>query len=186
VPDAATLLARLDSLHRHLLSLHANATRQRMQRADRAFLRLQALRPQVRLETLAQRARLAHAQLANAMQRRLERERAGLRHADAILRATHPQRRLQQARARLNAMRGRPQASLAQRLQREAVHLRGLVRSLHAISPLATVARGYSILQHADGRIVRNIDDVAIDECIDARLHDGRLRLRVEAREPVE
>jgi exodeoxyribonuclease VII large subunit len=169
-----------------VLALHANALRQRMQRADRAFLRLQALRPQARLDALAQRARQAQARLANAMQRRLERERAALRHADAILRATHPQRRLQQARARLEALRGRPQALLAQRLQREALHLRGLARSLHAISPLATVARGYSILQHDDGRIVRNVDDASRGETLRARLHDGQLSLRVEGKEPAE
>ena len=155
-----------------------------MQRADRTFLRLQALRPQARLQALAQRARQAQARLANAMQRRLERERAALRHADAILRASHPRRRLQQARARLDALRDRPQALLAQRLQREALHLRGLARSLHAISPLATVARGYSILQQADGHIVRSIADAASGDALDARLHDGRLRLRVETKEP--
>ena len=116
------------------------------------------------------------------MQRRLERERAALRHADAILRAAHPQRRLQQARSRLDALRGRPQALLAQHLQQHALQLRGLARSLHAISPLATVARGYSILQHADGRIVRSVDAVAVDETVSARLHDGQLRLRVEAK----
>ena len=186
VPDAASLATRLQGMHRQLLSLHMNALRQRMQRADRHFLRLQALRPQARLEALAQRARQAHARLANAMQRRLERERASLRHADAILRATHPQRRLQQARARLDALRSRPQALLAQRLQQDTIHLRGLVRSLHAISPLATVARGYSILQHADGRLVRNVDDASAGESLRARLHDGQLRLRVEGREPAE
>ena len=185
VPDSADLATRLDGLHRHLLALHANALRQRMQRADRAFLRLQALRPQARLEALAQRARQAHARLANAMQRRLERERASLRHTDAILRATHPQRRLQQARARLDVLRGRPQAILAQRLQQQALHLRGLARSLHAISPLATVARGYSILQRADGRVVRSVDDAAVGDALRGRLQDGQLRLRVDGKEPI-
>ena len=183
VPDASTLAARLDGLHRQLQSMHGNAMRQRAQRIDHAFLRLQALRPQARLEALAQRAAAARLRLGNAMQRRLERDQASLRHADAILRASHPQRRLQQALARLEALRGRPQALLAQRLQREALHLRGLARSLHAISPLATVARGYSILQHHDGRIVRNVGDVAIDETLDARLHDGQLHMRVEGKE---
>ena len=182
VPDAATLAARLDGLHRQLHGQHANRLRQFMQRTDRAFLRLQAQRPQARLDALAQRARQAQARLANAMQRRLERESAALRHADAILRAAHPQRRLQQARSRLDALRGRPQALLAQHLQQHALQLRGLARSLHAISPLATVARGYSILQHADGRIVRSVDAVAVDETVSARLHDGQLRLRVEAK----
>jgi exodeoxyribonuclease VII large subunit len=184
VPDAAALSARLAGLQRQLLGLQANAMRQRMQRIDHAFLRLHALRPQARLQALAQRAAQARLRLVNAIQRRLERERAGLRHADAILRASHPQRRLSQARTRLEALRQRPQALLAQRLQREALHLRGLVRSLHAISPLATVARGYSNLQHGDGRIVRSVADAGAGERLQARLHDGLLHLRVEGQEP--
>jgi len=179
VPDAATLSARLNGLHRQLLGLHANAMRQRMQRADRAFLRLQAQRPQARLDALVQRARQAQARLANAMQRHLERERAALRHADAILRATHPQRRLQQARMRLGALRSRPQALLAQRLQQEALHLRGLARSLHAISPLATVARGYSILSRDDGTLVRSVAQTGSGDALRARLSDGEIDLIV-------
>ena len=182
VPDRAALLARLDGLHRQLHALHANALRQRAQRIDHAFLRLQALRPQARLDALAQRARQARLRLANAMQRRLERERAGLRHADAVLRAMHPHRRIERLRERLLALRGRPQSLLAHRLRHEALRLRGLARSLHAISPLATVARGYSILQRDDGAVVRGIDDVAAGDALDARLHDGRLRVRVEGK----
>ena len=183
VPDAVALAARLDGLHRQLLGLHGNAMRQRAQRADRGFLRLKALRPQARLAALSQRAQQARAQLDNAMQRRLERERAHLRHADAVLRAAHPRRRIERLRERLAALQNRPQMLLARRLQHDALRLRGLARSLHAISPLATVARGYSILQHADGRIVRNVADAAIGEGLNARLHDGQLRLRVEAKE---
>ena len=61
------------------------------------------------------------------------------------------------------------------------MRLRGLARSLHAVSPLATVARGYAILQHDDGRIVRSVGDAAAGDALDARLVDGRLRVRVES-----
>ena len=178
-PDAATLSARLDGLHRQLLGLHANALRQRMQRADRAFLRLQALRPQARLEALSQRAAQASARLAVAMQRRLERERAALRHADAVLRAAHPRRRIERLRERLLALQHRPQALLAQRLQHDALRLHGLARSLHAISPLATIARGYSILRRDDGAIVRSVAQASPGDALRARLSDGEIDLEV-------
>jgi len=183
VPDRANLLARLHGLHRQLQSQQGNALRQRAQRIDRAFLRLHALRPQARLDALARRGEQARLRLANAMQRRLEREHARLRHADAVLRAAHPRRRIERLRERLQALRGRPQSLLARHLQHEALRLRGLARSLHAISPLATVARGYSILQREDGRVVRGIGDTHPGEALQARLHDGRLRLRVEGTE---
>ena len=183
VPDRAALAARLDAWHARLANLQQHALRERSQRADRAFLRLHAMRPQARLSALAERARQAHARLANAMQRRLERDRASLRHADSVLRASHPRRRIARLRERLLSFQGRPQALMARRLQHDALHLRGLARSLHAISPLATVARGYSILQHDDGRIVRSVDDAAVGDRLDARLHDGRLQVRVDAKQ---
>ena len=73
---------------------------------------------------------------------------------------------------------------LAQRLRQDALHLRGLVRSLHAVSPLATVARGYAILQRDDGRLVRSISDARAGDALQARLQDGRLRMRVESSDP--
>lgn len=184
VPDAHHLGTRLTVLQRQLAGGLANALRQRMQRVDRAFLRLQAQRPQARLAALGDRARQARQRLAQAMQRRLERERAALRHADATLRAQHPQRTLQRLQERLHELGMRPQALIAQRLQREALHLRGLARSLHAISPLATVARGYSILQQPDGRVVRSVADTAPGDRLKARLQDGQLDLQVVAATP--
>ena len=182
VPERTALIARLDALQRRLANLQQHALRERSQRADRAFLRLQALRPQARLAALAQRAQQAHVRLVNAMQRRLERNRASMRHADSVLRASHPQRRIDRLRERLTSLQGRPQMLMARRLQHDALRLRGLARSLHAISPLATVARGYSILQHDDGRIVRGVGDATVGDLLDARLHDGQLRVQVRSK----
>ncbi|MDE2406722.1 MAG: exodeoxyribonuclease VII large subunit [Xanthomonadaceae bacterium] len=179
VPDAAVLAARLATLQRQLQAQQAHALRQYMQRSDRAFLRLQAQRPQARLAAQAQRAAQVRLRLDNAIARRLEREHAALRHADAVLRARHPQRHLQQLRERLHLLAQRPQALIAQRLQHETLHLRGLARALHAISPLATVARGYSILQHDDGRIIRRREDAATGDRLRARLQDGELQVQV-------
>ena len=62
------------------------------------------------------------------------------------------------------------------------MRLRGLARSLETVSPLATVARGYAIVQHEDGRIVRGVSDAAVEDALDVRLADGRLRVRVESK----
>jgi exodeoxyribonuclease VII large subunit len=181
VPHGADLLRRLRALDARLRNLQSQHLRQAMQRADRAALRLHALRPQARLQMLRQRQQEALRCLVLAWRRQLERRHARLRHADAVLRTMQPRRRLARLHERLAPLRSRAQAALARRLQRDAMHLRGLVRSLHAVSPLATVARGYAILQHEDGRIVRGVGDAAPGDPLDARLVDGRLRVRVEA-----
>ena len=181
VPHGDDLLRRLRTHDARLRSLQSQRLRQAMQRADRAALRLHALRPQARLQMLRQRQQEALRYLSLAWRQQLERRHARLRHADAVLRAMQPRRRLAQLQQRLASLPLRVQAALARRLQRDALHLRGLARSLHAVSPLATVARGYAILQREDGRIVRSVSDPAPGDALDARLADGQLRVRVES-----
>ena len=180
VPDRADLSLRLDGLQRRLSTLLANRQRQFAQRADRASLRLNALRPQARLAAYAQRREEALRRLHAAWRLRLQRHAATLRHADAVLRAMRPQRQLQALHARLEPLRQRAQAAMARRLQRDALHLRGLARSLDAVSPLATIARGYAILQDQNGRVVRSVDDTRAGERLEARLQDGTLVVRIE------
>ena len=134
VPHAEDLRRRLSALEQRLVALQRQKLRQSAQRADRAALRLQALRPQARLQLLARRQAEALRRLRGAWQRRAERDRS---------------------------------------------QLRELARSLSAISPLATVARGYSILQREDGRVVRQVADVAAGDRVDARVSDGTVKLRV-------
>jgi exodeoxyribonuclease VII large subunit len=179
VPSRDDLARRLRALDARLVNLQAQRLRAAMQRADRAALRLNALRPRARLDALCRRQADALRRLDAAWQRRLERERARVRHADAVLRAAHPQRRIARLRERLAALSSRPQAAIVRRLGNEMLRLRGLARSLEAVSPLATVARGYTILRRPDGRVVRSVLDAAPGDRLEARLADGTLPLKV-------
>jgi exodeoxyribonuclease VII large subunit len=179
-PSQDDLLRRLRTLDARVRNLQRQQLRAAMQRADRAALRLQALRPQARLQMLQRRQGDALRRLTAAWKRRVEVDRATLRHADAVLRAAHPRRRLSRLQERLSSLSIRPRAAMARRLSSEAMRLRGLARSLHTVSPLATVARGYAILQQPDGRVVRSVLDAAPGDVLDARLSDGSLSVRVQ------
>ncbi|QDH70479.1 exodeoxyribonuclease VII large subunit [Marilutibacter alkalisoli] len=180
VPNQDDLRQRLQVLETRVQRIQAQRLRDAMQRSDRAALRLNAMKPQARLDALRQRQAEAMRRLHATWRQRIERERATLRHATAVLRAAHPRRRLERLRERVAALAARPQAAIARRLSHETLRLRGLARSLEAISPLATVARGYAILQHGDGRVVRSVLDAAPGDRLQARLGDGQLSLRVE------
>ena len=182
VPSADDLARRLRQLDARLRSVQLQRLRQAMQRADRAALRLAALSPQRRLELQCRRQAEAMRRLDAAWQRRLERERARLRQAASGLRSAHPQRRLLQLRDRLARLAARPQAAIVRRLGTDARHLRGLARALETVSPLATIARGYAIVQHPDGRIVRSVLDAAPGDALQARVADGVLHVRVDTK----
>ncbi|MCW4453888.1 exodeoxyribonuclease VII large subunit [Flavobacterium sp. MXW15] len=181
VPDQRDLDVRLRRLQARLLQMQRHRLGQAMQRADRAALRLQAQGPQSRLALLQRRQQDAARRLAALWRQQHERQAARLRHAAAVLRAAQPQRRLSVLHDRLQALASRPQAAMARQLQRDALRLRALARSLEAVSPLATVARGYSILTRADdGALVRSVAQVEPGDALQARVGDGTLRLRVE------
>jgi exodeoxyribonuclease VII large subunit len=179
-PDRDELARRVAALQARLQRQSLQRLRQAMQRADRAALRLNAQRPQTRLDALRRRQQEALRRLLLACRQRLAGEQARLRHAGAVLRATHPQRRIERLRERLALLAQRPQAATVRRLSTETLRLRGLARSLEAVSPLATVARGYAILQTPDRHVVRSVLDVAPGDRLEARLSDGTLKVRVE------
>ncbi|MDG2526222.1 exodeoxyribonuclease VII large subunit [Stenotrophomonas sp. HITSZ_GD] len=181
VPDQRELATRLRRAATQLLGAQRHGLHQRMQRADRAGLRLDAQSPRARLQLLHRRQEDAARHLAAQMRGRLDRLQARLRHAHAQLRAHAPARQLATLRQRLGALRLQP--PMAARLRHDTLRLQSLARSLEAVSPLATVARGYAIVSHADGRVVRSASEVAPGERLDARVADGIIAVRVEARE---
>ena len=181
VPDQRDLALRVRRLAQRLQQLQVHAMSQAMQRADRAALRLQAHSPQARLNLLKHRQEAAFARLHATWQQQQERRAARLRHAATVLRSTQPQRRLSALAEKLATLAPRAHAAMARQLQRDGLRLRGLARSLEAVSPLATVARGYSILTKLeDGALVRNAEQVKPGEQLRARLAEGELQLRVE------
>lgn len=180
VPDRGDLASRLRAQARRLQSNWERHQRHAAQRADRAALRLQAQQPLARLEALRQRQEASMRRLQAAWQRQQAARTAQLRHHAAVLRAARPERRLAQLRERLRSLADRPRAATVRLLQAKTMQLHGLARSLEAVSPLATVARGYAILQREDGRIVRSVRDVQPGERLDARVSDGVLRVRAQ------
>jgi exodeoxyribonuclease VII large subunit len=181
VPDQRELALRVRRTAVRMLQLHRHAMQQAMQRADRALLRLNAQSPQARLDLLRRRQLDLGRRLHAAFNQQQERRAGRLRHAAAVLRGHHPQRQLDTMQRRLAALRGRPQAAMQRLLERDALRLRGLARSLEAVSPLATVARGYSILTRSDdGALVRRIDQVQPGDALQARVGDGVIDVQVK------
>lgn len=77
------------------------------------------------------------------------------------------------------AMRSRTGRELRSRVQRDQADLRHTRARVVALSPAATLARGYAVVTRADGSVLRRPDDVAVDEALSILVSGGRLRARV-------
>ncbi|MGS0602637.1 exodeoxyribonuclease VII large subunit [Xanthomonas oryzae pv. oryzicola] len=179
VPDQRELVARVRRAQARMTQLQQHALGNAMQRADRLALRLRAHSPQARLQLLHRRQEEAGRQLGARMTQVLERLQARVQHGHAQVQSHNPQRHLAGLQQRLRAL--HPQAAMQRRLQHDQLQLRSIARSLEAVSPLATVARGYAIVtRSADGSVVRSAAEVAAGERLRAQLADGSIEVRVE------
>jgi exodeoxyribonuclease VII large subunit len=116
------------------------------------------------------------------------------------------QARIHAEQARLTALRSRPAladpyslvrtqaelvAGLLQRARRCLTHaldraeddIRHSRARVHALSPAATLERGYAVVQRADGHVVRSPDEVAPGEPLGIRLAKGRIAATVTAQD---
>jgi exodeoxyribonuclease VII large subunit len=182
VPDRLELIGQVAQLRRRLdaainRQLHALA-----QRNDQAGLRLQALRPQLRLERGGHRLALLRSRLDSAVLggvgARLER----LRRCAQGLEKQHPRERLSAQRLRSALLEQRMRSSIQRKLERGSSTLNNLARALNSVSPFATLARGYSVLRDPlTGAVLRRSQDARLGQDLDASLAEGALRVSVTA-----
>ena len=75
---------------------------------------------------------------------------------------------------------------LLARLDRAGDDIEQRLARVRALSPLATLERGYAVLQATDGRVVTTVSTTAAGDRLHARVADGRLAVRVEEVEASE
>jgi exodeoxyribonuclease VII large subunit len=85
-----------------------------------------------------------------------------------------------------DALRERSRTALTRYLAHETTELTHRRARVAALSPLATLQRGYALLTDADGHLVGHAAGVRSGDRLDARLADGRLSLVVEFAHPEE
>ena len=91
-----------------------------------------------------------------------------------------PEVLVDQRAAEVTGLRDRATRSLDQRLGRADDDLRHTLARLRALSPRATLERGYAIVQRADDHVVRAAGEVETGDVVRVRLADGELRAEVQ------
>jgi exodeoxyribonuclease VII large subunit len=81
----------------------------------------------------------------------------------------------------LESLRQRSQRATAARVDREELAVAHQLARVRAMSPMATLERGYAILVDSAGRAVTSTDQVAVGAELTARLVDGELDTSVHA-----
>ena len=81
-------------------------------------------------------------------------------------------------RQELDALKDRARRRVRSNVHRAADQIDHLTSQVRALSPLATLQRGYAVVQHADGRIVMDRADVETNELLRVRVARGDFGVR--------
>ncbi|SEN54973.1 exodeoxyribonuclease VII large subunit [Actinacidiphila rubida] len=112
----------------------------------------------------------------------LDREERGLTAALSRPSMAAPYRMVDERAAEVADRADRGRRALRHALERADADLAHTLARVVALSPAATLRRGYAVLQHQDGGVVRAADDVSPGEELRARVAEGGFTVRVADR----
>lgn len=125
--------------------------------------------------------RSAAARLDQAIDRGLSQRRTALTELASRRVMQSPTGFIDQRRLELDSIRLRLDAAATGRLHRERQEFARLAAKLDALSPLKVLGRGYSIALDAEGRAVREADQLKAGDKLDLRLSRGGAKCLVES-----
>ncbi|MBU3823324.1 MAG: exodeoxyribonuclease VII large subunit [Candidatus Oceanisphaera merdipullorum] len=152
---------------------------QSRQLLDRLNARLQRQHPRQQLQQQAQQLDQLQARLHRAFRQCFTRAQQRLTQSQLRLSHQHPAQQLHGSRLALQALQTRLSTQMQTSLQRNKHQLALAGSRLNAISPLATLARGYSITQHKT-QVITAARQVQVGDQLRTRLAQGEVLSRVE------
>ena len=167
------LLRQIQSVQQRLGMAMDYYLANRSRRFTQSFHRLQQQHPQLRLarqqttlERLRQRMSFA---LENQIKQANQRQQRMLQR----LNQQNPQPRIHRAQTRIQQLDYRLAENIRARLSEQRERFGHAVTHLEAVSPLATLARGYSVSTATSGSVLKKVKQVKAGDLITTRLEDG-------------
>lgn len=179
-PDCEELGRSVASHYTLLLRSQRRRLLQLSQRLDELCIRLNQQHPGNRLQQQQRQLDSQRLRLLQGMRHGMEllqRSHISLRHR---LERSSPRQLLLQEQRRLDNLEARLARRMREQLHSSVQRLAGVSRELNAVSPLATLERGYSITFDSSMAVLTDASSVRPDEHLHVRLAKGGLECRVE------
>jgi len=169
-----TLLTRLKSAisGRLQLKVHQqNLLKQRLLQHD----------PKHKLQQQSMQLDELSLRLSHAIANRLNKERHRDQQLQNRLQQFSPEQTLNIAVHKQSMLKTRLQTAMVNKLKQSERDLQGKIAELNAVSPLATLARGYAIVKDKKGIVTTDAAALIVGDTISVRLHKGEFKAQVLA-----
>jgi len=177
-PDQHKLLSNVNSLKQSLLHLiQANILNKQ---AYLRHIQKRLKHPGQTIQEQTQRLDMLETRLKNAIRFQLSDQKSTLENCTTRLHLNSPQLQFEQQLENIQQYRQRLERSMEHFLRLRQQSLQGNGRRLGALSPLATLTRGYSITSKKTGQgkklnLIRRFDDVKIGDTLCSEVHQGTI-----------
>lgn len=179
-PDQQAWMQTLDWYQARLQQLAMDSVARSGERLSWLRTRLSQQHPLAILQRLDQRLTDLDKRQRITITHQLRTTRDRVQHARLQLLSSSPANAIARYRDRIERLQQQARFQMRSALQLTRSNLGTLASTLHAISPLQTLSRGYSITCDADGQAITDARSVTPRALIHTRLHAGRLISRVE------
>ncbi|MFB9135078.1 exodeoxyribonuclease VII large subunit [Vibrio olivae] len=188
-PSAAAELVSRDNSHKqqvfqqrqqHLASSMLHYFSKQQHQLSMLSHRLERQHPRQRLMQQAQQLDDLQIRLARGIQHQLSQKKQGLQRLDHRLALCSPQYQLSHQQNHLQQSTRRLQDALKHQLLNRRHQLSLAAEKLDTVSPLATLKRGYSITQSADGDVITDASSLQSGDKVITRLASGEFKSTVD------
>lgn len=174
-PDQQEWLARFIAWEARLQQQMQRKLRQKQQALDWLSQRLQQQHPGQKMARNANRLNELKLRLNKAMHIKLRLDKNLLETKTAALWQRNPAVTINSHKQQQMYLRKRLMTIIIHRLEQLSQRLSSTSQTLHAVSPLATLNRGYAlVIQLPSGQIIRSTDQLNQGDTVETRLAQGR------------
>ena len=181
-PDQQQWISKFNELSARLQQQLARLQQQNQQKLDWLSGRLQQQHPQQKLTRNRQRLDELEILLNKAVQLRLTYHARILETQTARLWQHSPMTAISHHQQKQTYLNERLTNAINNRLKQSTQRLQNISQTLHAVSPLATLNRGYALVTDPiSGQIIRSTEQIKLGDKVMTRLATGRFTSQVDA-----
>ncbi|WP_336221325.1 exodeoxyribonuclease VII large subunit [Citrobacter amalonaticus] len=158
----------------------------RSRRFTQIYHRLQQQHPQLRLARQQTALERLHQRMNAAIDSQLKRGSQQQSRLLQRLNQQNPQSRIHRVQSRIQQLEYRLAENMRSRLSASRERFGNTVTHLEAVSPLSTLARGYSVSTATDGKVLKKVKQVKTGDVMTTRLEDGWVESQITDVTPVK
>jgi exodeoxyribonuclease VII large subunit len=141
--------------------------------------RLTQVHPERKLQQHQQKSDELNMRLDKAIERELSRFRRTPEKLTSALHHYDPTKNIVLQQDQLYQLDDRLKRGLQFSVKAKTEHFISIIEQLNIVSPLATIARGYSVSRKSNNQVIRSVDQVKVGEKVTIEVNDGSLHAQI-------